>query len=296
MKDISIIYVNFNTKDFVAKSIESVLQAKKDLDVEIIVVDNDSQDSSVEYIRQKFPEITLIENKHNIGFSKANNQAIPKASGKYILFLNPDTVLSEDTLSIMYAFMNEHKKAGAATCSIHLEDGTMDDASHRGFPTPWNAFCYFLGLSKLFPRTKLFTGYIQGWKNLNSTHEIDACTGAFIMVKKEAGEEIGWWDEDFFWYGEDLDLCFRLKEKDWKIYYVPLTTVLHYKGVSGGIKSSSKKIATADKDTKIKATRARFDAMNIFYDKHYKRKYPSFVTKTVLFGVAVKRWIALKSL
>lgn len=288
MIDLSIIIVSYNTKEFLEKCVASILEHKQSLQIEVIIVDNASVDNSVQMIKKEYKDVILIENKKNLGFSKANNLGVKKAKGKYILFLNPDTVVQPVTLSAMYEFMEKQTNAGVATCRVDLLNGELDDACHRGFPTPWNAFCHFFGFSRIFPRSRIFAGYSMGWEDLSKTHEIDACAGAFMIVRKLAGEEIDWWDEDYFWYGEDIDFCYKLKQKNWKIYFVPTTSVLHYKGVSGGIKSTSKNITTASKETKMRATRARFEAMRIFYNKHYQKKYPKVITRLALLGISLK--------
>ncbi len=296
MKDLSIIIVNFNAKDFVVSSIENLLknykgEFEKNI-FEIIVVDNNSIDASSTALK-KIKGIIVVENEANLGFSKANNIGIKKANGRYLLFLNPDTLVPTLTLKKMVEFMDLHKEAGAATCKILLPDGKIDDASHRGFPTPWNAITYFSGLAKLFPHSRLFSGYYQGWKDLDSDHEVDVLVGAFMFVRRKAGEQIGWWDEDYFFYGEDVDFCYLLSEKGWKIYYLPSFSILHYKGVSSGLKKVSKEITTADRETKKMVVRHRYNAMKLFYDKHYKRKYPLILTSIVKFGINVKLFINL---
>jgi len=259
---------------------------------EIIIVDNNSSDMSSEMVKKEFPQVKLIANKKNAGFSKANNQGV-KASreSSYILFLNPDTVMQEKTVEEMIKFMDTHKDAGASTCKLVMPNGKIDDATHRGFPTPWNAFSHFLGLSLIFPKSRIFTGYNLGWENLEKTHEIDALAGAFMLVRRIAGEQVRWWGEDYFFYGEDIDFCFMLKEKGWKIYYIPTVSIKHYKGVSGGIKNVSKEITTADEETKKRATKARFNAMRIFYKKHYKQKYPWVINQLVNIGISIREKI-----
>lgn len=289
MTKLSIIIVSYNTAYYLEKCLNSIKEhITKDLIAEIIVVDNASSDNSVEMVQSKFPEVILIQSDTNEGFSKANNRGIAKASGENLLFLNSDTIVYQHSLEEMVSFMDHHKEAGAATCLVKLKNGKIDDASHRGFPTPWNAICYFTGLAKVFPKSLFFNGYNLGWKDLDKVHEIDSLAGAFMIVRREAGEAVGWWDEDYFFYGEDIDFCYRLKEKGWKIYFVPTTRILHYKGVSSGIKDVSKEITTASSDSKKKVTKARFDAMRIFYKKHYANKYPKIVTSLVMLGVNMK--------
>ena len=140
----------------------------------------------------------MVDSGGNIGFSAGNNKGLPYAKGRYVLFLNPDTIVYPRTLSDMLAFMEKHPEVGAASCKLINKDGALDFNCHRGFPTPWNAFCYFSGLQKMFPKSKLFAGYTQGWKDLSSTHEVDAIEGAFMLVPRSVGEKIKWFDDDYF--------------------------------------------------------------------------------------------------
>ncbi|MDP3988445.1 MAG: glycosyltransferase family 2 protein [Candidatus Levybacteria bacterium] len=302
-KNLSIIIISYNTKQLLKECIDSVVETVKNHSFEIIVVDNASTDGSAQKIKNEKLKmkndnlkLKIIENEKNVGFSRANNIGVKKAEGKYILFLNPDTVVCEKAIDSMVDFMEKNEEVGAATCRVELPNGRLDDACHRGFPTPLNSFFHFSGVSKLFPRTKLFSGYSLGYLNLSKTHEIDALCGAFMIVRRKAGEEINWWDEDYFWYGEDLDFCYRLKKKGpsvnsgqgWKIFYVPQVSILHYKGASGGIKSSSAHLTKADSQTKKLATKARFDAMRIFYSKHYKDTYPGIVNWLIFRGIDLR--------
>jgi GT2 family glycosyltransferase len=189
----------------------------------------------------------------------------------------------------MVEFMDKDKDAGAATCKVMMPNGKIDDASHRGFPTPWNAFTHFSGIAKVLGKTKLFGGYSLGYLDFSKVHEIDSLAGAFMIVGKHAGEEVGWWDEDYFFYGEDIDFCYMLKQKNWKIYYVPQFSVLHYKGVSGGFKKVSRDITTASPETRRRSMQARFNAMRIFYKKYYEKKYPWFITRLVYLGISLKK-------
>ncbi|MCL5020027.1 MAG: glycosyltransferase family 2 protein [Patescibacteria group bacterium] len=294
MIDLSIIIVNFNTKQLLIDCVKSIVDSSPKVSYEIIVVDNASSDDSVKEFKSLFTasKFKIIKNEKNEGFSKANNIGIKEARGRYVLFLNSDTVVYPETLETMVKFMDKNEDAGAATCKVLLPNGKLDDASHRGFPTPWNAYWHFSGVSKLFSKSKLFAGYNLGYLDLNKVHEIDACAGAFMIVKRTAGEKVNWWDEDYFWYGDDLDLCFRLKEAGFKIYFVPDVSILHYKGASGGIKKISQNISGADKNTKKLAQRARFEAMRIFYKKHYKNKYPWFINRLVDSGIYLRQKVA----
>jgi len=297
MIDLSIIIVSFNTKDLLQECLLSIAKYKiQDTKYEVIVVDNASSDGSAEMVKKEFKDAVLVANSENVGFTKANNQAIKKAKGRYVLFLNSDTVVYENTLERLVGFMDETKDAGVATARVELVNGKLDDSCHRGFPTPWRSLCHFSGLSKTFPKSKLFSGYSLSYLDLSTTHEIDSCSGACMIVRREAGEEISWWDEDFFWYGDDLDFCYRLKEKNWKVYFVPDVKILHYKGASGGIKKISQHLTSATKETRIRATNARFDAMRKFYKKHYMDTYSPIVTWMVLTGINLKHKLTLQAL
>src|SRR3989344_7507222 len=291
MTELSIIIVNYNSLDFISRCIESIkensLKELKNGEYEIIVIDNASRDGSQEFLKN-LDGIIFVPNENNLGFSKANNIGVKKSKGRYVLFLNPDTIIQRNNLSKMDEFMNQNKDVGAATCKVFISESEIDDASHRGFPTPWNSLMYFSGMSKLFPKSRIFNGYNMGWIDLNKTHEIDALAGAFMIVRRVAGEDVGWWDEDYFFYGEDLDFCYKLKQKGWKVYYVPTVFILHHKGVSGGIKEISKEITTADAKTKKLATKERFSAMRIFYKKHYQEKYPKFITWFIFGAINLK--------
>lgn len=293
--DLSIIIVNFNTKEFLKRCLESLRQSLLgNSKVEIIVVDNASTDGSVQYFNVwKQNDIKVIRNKENLGFAKANNRGIKKASGRYILFLNPDTIVPENTIKTMIDFMEANPKVGAATCRVELTDGRLDQACHRGFPTPWNAFCYFSGLEKLFPKSKFFAGYSLTYLPLDKIHEIDSGCGAFLLVRRQAGEEVNWLDEDYFWYGEDLDFCYRLKQRGWKIMFVPTVKIIHWKGVASGILKHSQKISLASGQTRIKAAKASTKVMRIFFQKHYKNKYPKIVYCLSMVGIFLLEKIRL---
>jgi GT2 family glycosyltransferase len=299
MMQLSIVIVNYNSKKFVLNCINSIKenyssQIKNKL-YEIVVVDNASIDGSKEALSE-VKDIIFIYNAENLGFSRANNVGIKKTNGDLILFLNPDTVVYKDTLTKMVDFMNNHQNAGAATCKVVMANNQIDDATHRGFPTPWNSLMYFTGFAKMFPKSRIFNGYHMGWLDMNKTHEIEALAGAFMIVSRTAGETVGWWDEDYFFYGEDIDFCYMLKQNGYKIYYVADVSVFHHKGVSGGIREESKAISTANKETRIRVTKWRYKAMDLFYDKHYKAKYPFFVTWMTHFAVSLKLWKSLRGI
>lgn len=296
MLDLSIIIVSYNAKEYLKECIDSIIEnVSKKIEYEIIVIDNASTDNTIKEVKTK-KNIRLIENKENLGFSRANNIGVKEARGRYLLFLNPDTIIYPYVLEEMVAFMDFHKEAGAATCRLLMENGEMDYACHRGFPTPWNSFCYFSGLGKILKQVSLFNGYTLNNKNKQNIHEVDAISGAFMFIRHKAGEEIGWWDEDYFFNGEDIDFCYELKQKGWKIYYIPYYLVLHYNGISGGTKKSTQNITTADITTKRFVTKMRFDAMKIFYKKHYYNKYPKLISFLVIGGIDLLENIVIRKI
>lgn len=292
---LSIIIVHFNTWEFLMQCLQSIRRSTlEESDYEVLVVDNASAIDNAPLLKKQFPWVGLVQNTTNTGFAAANNRGIAQAIGDNILLLNPDTVVEPTTLAVMLEYIEAHPKTGAATCKLELANGRLDDACHRGFPTPWNALCYFSGVAGLFPQSTLLNGYHLGYRHLNEPHEIDSACGAFLLVRREAGETVQWLDEDYFWYGEDIDFCYRLKEKGWSIVFVPQVKTLHYKGVSSGIKSHSEEIATADEATKARALTARFDVMRIFYKKHYQEIYPRIVTAATLTGINLLEYLIKK--
>lgn len=293
--DLSIIILNYNTKDITIEAIKSIEKNyPKDVasgNFEVIVTDNASPDGSLQAFKEYKKKTTIrsfytVDNKGNIGFAAGNNKGIPLAKGRYVLFLNPDTVVYPKTLTRMIEFMDAHPDAGGATCRVEIPAGGIDEASHRGFPTPWNAFTHFSGLEKRFPRSRLFAGYTRGWEDLTKIHTVPAVVGAFLFVRRDVGEKIGWWDEDYFFYGEDIQFCYDIWKAGYKIYYVPDVKILHYGGVSSGIKKQSQNMTTANSETKRKVQNWRFDAMRIFFKKNYAKSYPWLVNWLVDRGIS----------
>jgi GT2 family glycosyltransferase len=290
---LSIIIVNYNSYKYLSKCLRSIYKNNKREDFEIIIVDNASLDNSRNLIRRNFPMVKLIKNMKNEGFSKANNKAIKIATGKYVLFLNPDTIIYKNSLDFPLKYLIDNRRSGVVTCKVMLPNGDLDDACHRGFPTIWNSFCYFLGLAKIFPKSKLFNGYHLGFAEMDKIHEIDSCVGAFLMVKKEVGEKTGWFDEEYFWYGEDLDFCYRVKKSGHQIIYHPFAHILHHKGVTSGIKGDKNDQENVATKTKIIATKSRFRVMKTFIKKHYRQKYPIWLRKIVFLIIGLFEKIIL---
>jgi len=255
---LSVIIVNYNVQHFLEQCLHSVRKASKNVSLEVFVVDNNSVDGSVEMVKEKFPEVLLIENKKNTGFSYANNQAIKVSKGEYVLLLNPDTVVEEDTFEKVIAFMDAHPNAGGLGVKMLDGKGNFLPESKRGLPTPSVAFYKIFGLSKLFPKSKTFGKYHLGYLNKDQTNEVDILSGAFMLMRKSVLDKVGLLDETFFMYGEDIDLSYRIILGGYKNYYFPETRIIHYKGES-------------TKKSSVNYVFVFYRAMVIFAEKHFSQ-------------------------
>ncbi|MBI2032408.1 MAG: glycosyltransferase family 2 protein, partial [Candidatus Levybacteria bacterium] len=243
MNKLTVSIVNYNAGEYLIKCLESLRSLKNELSMDIVVVDNASIDSSINVAKKKFPEFKYIINKKNLGFGKAHNLAIKNAKTPYILVLNPDCRMGKGVIPYLYEFMESNKDVGVCSCRVEKEDGSLDKASHRGFPTPWASFLYFfLKNDRLYHLTD---------RNMSAPHEVDSVVGAFMFLRKKTLDETGLFDEDYFLYGEDIDLCYRIKEKSYKVMYVPEVKIIHAKGVSSGIKKHSQEKSIASKHSKF---------------------------------------------
>lgn len=256
---ISVIIVNYNVEYFLEQCLNSVFDALQNCSGEVFVVDNNSIDGSVEMVQKKFPQVRLIANKENTGFSKANNQAMRQAEGDYILLLNPDTVVEEDTFQKCIDFMDKHPDGGGL--GVHMIDGKGKflPESKRGLPTPAVAFYKIFGFSRLFPKSKRFGKYHLGFLPEFETNEIEILSGAYMFMRKETLDKVGLLDEAFFMYGEDIDLSYRITEGGYKNYYFPETQIIHYKGES-------------TKKGSVNYVFVFYRAMVIFAKKHFSQK------------------------
>jgi GT2 family glycosyltransferase len=230
--DLTVIIVNFNVKYFLEQSLHAVFNALRSIEGEVIVVDNHSADGSAQMIPPRFPQVKFIANNANVGFARANNQAIKMAKGDYILLLNPDTLVQEDTFTKCLAYMKQHEEAGCMGVKMIDGTGRFLRESKRALPTPWVAFYKIFGFSWLFPRSRKFGRYHLGFLHENEIHEVDVLSGAFMLIRKTALEKAGMLDEDFFMYGEDIDLSYRIQKAGYKNIYFPQTTIIHFKGES----------------------------------------------------------------
>jgi len=299
--DLLIVIVNYNTRDLLRDCLASIYESKGDFTYRVCIVDNCSRDDSAAMVRQEFPQARLIANSINSGYAYANNLGLtafgfqnaplarhplpPNVGGagglvpRYALLLNADTLLPPSALQEMLDFMEAHPEAGAAGPRLVREDGSLDLACRRGFPTPKAFFYRMLGLSKLFPKSPRFGRYNLTYLDPDELTEVDSVVGAFMLVRAEAIRQVGLLDEDFFLYGEDLDWAYRIRKAGWKIYYNPQVTVLHIKGAS----------------TK-QSRRARYEfyrAMDIFYRKHYAATTPFWLHWLIIAGIVLQGGLAM---
>lgn len=272
---ISIIIVNYNSGEYLAKCVASIKNTIEAKDHEIIIIDNKSTDQSLDLAEKNNPNISILINKKNVGFSKANNAGIKKSRGDYLLFLNPDTELKDGAIYALLKFMQENSDAGACGPKVLNSDGTVQNQCKRGFPDPLSSFYYFSGISRVFPKSRVFGHYLMTCLDDNAVNEVDALSGACMLVKADFIKSIGGFDEAYFLYGEDLDLCYRIKEQGRRICYIPKAEIVHYGGVGSRTMSTQ-------------SIKQFYHSMFLFYDKHYKNKYPAFVRWLVYFGIQIK--------
>ena len=254
--NLSIIIVNYNVRQFLDNALSSVKRALEGIGGEVFVVDNASDDGSAEMVRTKYPGVRLIAGKENVGFARANNIALREAQGEYLLLLNPDTIVQEDTFQVMLDFFGSHPEAGLAGCRVLNPDGSFQLPCRRSFPTPWVAFSKTFGLSALFPRSRWFGRYNLTYRSPEETCEVDAVSGSFMMFRRSAYDRIGGLDEMFFMYGEDLDYCYRVRKAGYRVFYVHSTSIIHYKGES-------------TRRSGINEIRLFYHAMGLFVEKHH---------------------------
>ena len=277
---LSIVIVNYNVKHFIEQCLHSVYSALKGIDAEVFVVDNNSVDGSVALIKEKFPQVILIENKINTGFSKANNQAIHLSKGQYVLLLNPDTVVQEDTFTKTLTFMDAHPDAGGLGVKMVDGKGNFLPESKRGLPTPEVAFYKIFGLSKFFPKSKRFGRYHLTYLDKNKIHSIDILSGAFMLLRAETLAKCGLLDEEYFMYGEDIDLSYRIILSGYKNYYFPETCIIHYKGES-------------TKKSSVNYVFVFYRAMAIFARKHFSQNRAKLFSFLIHFAIYLRAGVSI---
>ncbi len=253
--DLSIVIVNYNVKHYLEQCLDSVFRSVCPFDMEVFVVDNVSSDGSIPYLKERYPQVHFIQNTENVGFARANNQAIRLSTGRYVLLLNPDTIVGEHTLADSVCLMDSHPESGGSGTRMLRTDGSFALESRRGLPTPFVAFCKMSGLTKLFPRSRTFGRYYMRYLDENVENEIEIISGAYMMLRREALDKVGLLDETFFMYGEDIDLSYRLLKAGYKNYYSP-SPILHYKGES-------------TEKTSFRYVYTFYNAMQLFFNKHF---------------------------
>lgn len=277
--DLSIIMVNYRTYHYTRKALESIITKSHPFTFKIYLVDNASGDGSLEKLEADFSEeinqglIKIISSRENKGFAYANNLALKEINSRYVLLLNSDTEIKENCLAECLHYLENHTDVGALGCRVLLDDGSLDKACRRSFPTPMVSFCRMSNLSLLFPNSKRFNQYNLGYMDEKGTYEVDSLSGAFMMLRSKTIREVGYLDEQFFMYGEDIDWCYRIKAQGWKVVYYGKSQILHHKGASGSRKQKSKLIYEF------------YRAMYIFYEKHYRDKYLAVVNAMVYMAI-----------
>jgi GT2 family glycosyltransferase len=277
---LSIVIVNYNVRYFLEQAIHAVYRSKTNYEYEIFVVDNNSSDDSVKMLEQKFPDVKVIANQENAGFSKANNQAIRVVKGEYVLLLNPDTVIREDTLEKCIEFMDSKPEAGGLGVMMYDGTGKFLPESKRGFPSPLAAFAKMSGLAKLLPHSKTFGQYHLTYLDKNKNHEVDVLSGAFMMLRKSVLEKTGLLDEDYFMYGEDIDISYRIKETGYNNFYFADTSIIHFKGES-------------TKKGSLNYVRVFYNAMLIFSKKHVSGTRGKLLTILLNVAIYVRAFLAV---
>lgn len=287
MTKLSIVIVNFNGGKHLSECLESIKKIESEADIFTYVIDNASVDGSIFEAKKSYPWAQYILNKSNLGFGKANNIVLRQIKTEYVLILNPDTLIEKGVVKGMLKFMDENPQVGAATGKIMLSDGSVDLTAHRGFPTPWASLLYFFGDDSLYHLSKV---------DMKKIHEVDAISGAFFVTRESILEKVGFFDEDYFLYGEDIDLCYKIKKAGYKVMYNPEFKIFHHKGVSSGLKKHTQQMTTADVETKKRSLNAFYESMKIFYKKNYQKKYPFIINWLVYLGINLKWWTAKRKL
>jgi GT2 family glycosyltransferase len=277
---LSVVIVNYNVRHFLDQCLASVAKAINGMQAEVFVVDNNSVDGSVEMVAEKYPWTHLIANKENTGFSKANNQAMRLAKGQYVLLLNPDTVVEEDTFHKCVNFMDAHPDAGGLGVKMIDGKGNFLPESKRGLPSPSVAFYKVFGLSALFPKSRIFGKYHLGYLDKNKTHEVEVLAGAYMLMRKETLDKVGLLDETFFMYGEDIDLSYRITQGGYKNYYFPEARIIHYKGES-------------TKKSSVNYVIVFYNAMIIFASKHFSQGNARLFSFLINIAIYLRAGVAL---
>ncbi len=289
--DLAVIIVNYNTEKLTEDCLNSVFKADAPKGgLQVVVVDNGSKDGSLAMLKRlsrKHDNLVVVKVSKNLGFAKGNNVGVDASDAKTLLFLNSDTVVKRYSLVKPLKYLNTHPKVGAITIKLYLKDGSIDYDNHRGFPTPWTAISKFSGLASLFPKSTFFNSYHLGFRKMDKIHQIPVAAGSWLMMPNKLFRSIGMWDETYFFYGEDIDLCYRINEAGYKIIYYPKVSTLHLRGASSGLRKENAKTAVSGRANRLKVAKASTDAWKIFYKKFYHKKYPFIITAIVLAGITL---------
>ena len=294
-KVLSIVILSYNTCDLLRDCLFSLEKVKNEVNFEVIVSDNGSVDDSAEMVKKEFPWIEkVIRIGKNLGFAQGNNRAKMYVSGKYVLFLNSDTLVGKDALRETVNYLDKHNEVGAITCRLVLPSGRLDKDARRSFITPWIGLTHiFLKLDRLFPNSRLFSRYWYGYISPSEIHEVDAIQGAFFLTRKRILDDLGWFDEDYFLDGEDIDLSWQIKQNGWKIMYYPKVSITHIKGAAKGKNKNYKYISLKEK---LKYKMSGVNSMEIFYRKRLWSHYPIVLNVLVLLGIRTLKLLRIARL
>lgn len=288
---LSIVVLSYNTRDLLRNCLKSLREVRNEVEFEVIVPDNGSSDGSPEIVEREFTWVEkVIKIGKNLGFAAGNNKARYFINGKYVLFLNPDVEVHTNTLVKTVEYLDSHEEVGALTCKIVLPNGQLDKDARRSFITPWIGLTHiYLKLDRLFPKSELLAKYWYGYISADEEHEVDSLQGAFLLTRKKVLDQVDWFDEDYFLNAEDIDLCWKIKEKGWKIIYYPEVSITHIKGAAKGKTKETKKNVPLKE--KLKYRLAEVDAMEIFVKKRLWNKYPLALNLFVLLGIKILKLI-----
>jgi GT2 family glycosyltransferase len=279
--DVSICIVTYHARDFLRDCLLSIYGMVGSICFEIIVVDNHSEDGTLDMLRQEFPEVRLLINEQNTGYTRPNNQAIRVSEGRTILLINPDTLVRSNTITELVSFLDTHSEVGIVGPKVLNRDGTLQKQCRRSEARPWDSICYFSGLSRLFPHDKRFAGYLMTYLDEDLTHETEAVSGSSMLIRRAVIDQIGDLDENFFAYQEDTDYCRRARLAGWKVFYHPSAQIIHYGGEGG---------------SKVQPYRAIIEwhrSYYLYYRKHFAKDYPFIFSAVYYFGMLMKLGITL---
>ena len=289
--ELSIIILNYNTRELLDGCLRSLEKVINEIYFEVVVIDNGSEDDSVEFVRKKYKWVKIFETGENLGFARGNNFAKDIVNSEYVLFLNTDTVVPAGTLSGSLGYLKKHK-LGALGCKLILPDGSLDKDARRSFITPWIGLVHlFLKLDRIFPRSKLFAKYWYGYIPDDKIHEVDALQGAFFLTTKNILDKVGWFEEDYFLDGEDIDLSWKIKNLGYKIVYYPEVSIVHIKGATKGKNRKSKKYISFN--DKLKYRLSGVDSMEMFYRKRLWDRYSLILNYIVLIGIKALKFLRI---